>query len=268
MLVTAPPDTETFFEDGWAVFPPEAAVLDWVTHALPQARAAVAADQNAHLLQCEGTWFVGLDALPNDTAGRVADGSALSGVAVDFATSNCGGWPALHPAQLSVTYPGYPRPREGESAAGFRYRLNRDAAHVDGVIGLGSPKRRFVQEPHAFILGLPMTEASETAAPLVIWSGSHLILQRAFQAAFKGASGSLSDHDVTEVYQGARRKVFETCPRILVHAPVGSAILLHRLLLHGVGPWEDTATAGPDGRMIAYFRPEMPGGVEAWLSAR
>ena len=36
------------------------------------------------------------------------------------------------PAQVSVCYPGYPMPREEESKAAFKYRLKRDAAHVDG----------------------------------------------------------------------------------------------------------------------------------------
>nr|WP_159979454.1 hypothetical protein [Roseobacter cerasinus] len=258
---------ESFFANGWAVFPKEPAVTGWVTAALPFARAAVAAPENAHLLACGGTWFVGLDALPNDADGRLGAGPSLSGTAVDFATEHCGGWPALHRAQLSVTYPGYPKPREGESPAAFRYRQNRDAAHVDGIIGVGDPKRRFVQEPHAFVIGLPMTDASEDAAPLVVWSGSHRIMQAALQAAFAGWSGDLIEVDVTEVYQAARREAFDRCPRVAVHGPVGSAILLHRHLLHGVAPWAPQASAGPDGRMIAYFRPELAGGVPAWASA-
>ncbi len=261
-------DPATFFEQGWAIFPAEPTVTNWVRHALPHAQAAVKAPENAHLLQCERTWFVGLDALPNDPAGRIAEGPPLDGRAVAFAASECGGWPALHPAQISVTYPGYPRPRAGETEAGFRYRLDRDAAHVDGVIGVGTPKRRFVQEPHAFIFGLPMTEASPQAAPLVVWPGSHLILQAAFRAGLAGASGDLSQVDVTDIYQAARRKAFESCTRKAIHAPVGGAILLHRMLVHGVAPWQENAWAGADGRMIAYFRPQIRGGISAWLSAR
>ena len=37
----------------------------------------------------------------------------------------------------------------------------------------------------------------------------------------------------------------------------GEAVLLHRHLLHGVAPWGETATAAPEGRMIAYLRPEF-----------
>ncbi|WP_322866263.1 hypothetical protein U5922_008695 [Aquicoccus sp. G2-2] len=72
--------------------------------------------------------------------------------------------------------------------------------------------------------------------------------------------------DVTRAYKVARREVFETCRRVELVAGPGEAYVLHRLALHGVAPWSGAATG--DGRMVAYFRPEMPGGVEAWLSAR
>ncbi|WP_299830795.1 hypothetical protein [uncultured Roseobacter sp.] len=258
---------EDFFTRGWAVFPSEPAVTEWAGHAAVHAQKAVQNPENKHLLQCEDTWFVGLDALPNDAAGRVAGSAPLSGAAVDFATEHCGGWPALHRAQLSVVYPGYPRPREGESDAGFRYRRDRDAAHVDGIIGVGTPKRRFVQEPHGFVLGVPLTQADPEAAPLVVWEGSHHIMKAALQRAMQGqADGPLSEVDVTEIYQSARREAFATCPRIPLPGPVGSISLLHRMTLHGVAPWAEGAGAAPEGRMIAYFRPELAGGVAAWLT--
>lgn len=260
--------TEDFKQTGWVVFPPEPCVARWAVAALENARQALTDPALAHWHQCEGTWFVGLDALDNDAAGRVAGSEALSGRAVDYITQTCGGWPALHKAQISGLFPGYPRPRDGETAAGFRYRRDRDAAHVDGVLGVGTPKRRFVQEPHAFILGLPLTVADRGAAPLVVWEGSHLIMQAAFRAAFAAAPqtdpGML---DVTEIYQAARRHAFETCPRVVVHGPPGSAWLVHRLALHGVAPWAESATSAPEGRLVAYFRPPMPGGPKAWAEA-
>ena len=258
---------EDFFTKGWAMFPPEPAVVHWAGAALDHAKKAVQNPDNKHLLQCEGTWFVGQAALPNDAAGRVPGGDPLSGAAVDFATAQCGGWPALHRAQLSVVYPGYPRPRAGESDAGFRYRRDRDAAHVDGILGIGTPKRRFVQEPHAFVLGVPLTEADPDAAPLVVWEGSHHIMKTAMQRAMQGhARGHLSEVEVTDIYQSARREVFATCPRIPLPGPVGSVSLLHRMTLHGVAPWAEGASAAPEGRMIAYFRPEPAGCVAARLT--
>ncbi|WP_227269291.1 hypothetical protein [Roseobacter weihaiensis] len=257
-----------FLGKGWAVFAPEPAVRDWATHALVGARRALKDPDLARWYQCEETWFVGLDAMQNDACGAVAGSAPLSGAAVDFIAAHCGGWPALHKGQLSGVFPGYPRPRAGETEAGFRYRRNRDAAHVDGVLGVGTPKRRFVQEPHAFILGLPLTQAAPDAAPLVVWEGSHLVMQRAFAQAYSGLdAGHLAEVDVTDAYQAARREVFETCTRTQVHGPPGSAYVVHRLALHGVAPWSRTAEAAPEGRLIVYFRPPMPGGVRAWIDA-
>ena len=227
----------SFRARGWEVFPAEPAVADWVTHALPAARAAVRDPAHLHWLDCQGTWFIGVDALPNDAAG-----------------------------QGSVVYPGYPRPRRGESETAARYRVRRDGAHVDGLKPTGPDRRRHVDEPHAWILGLPLTEASADAAPLVVWDGSHRIMQAALRRALAGvARADWATVDITEAYQAARREVFETCPRIEIPARPGEAIALHRHCLHGVAPWRDGATAGPDGRMIAYFRPELPGGVAEWI---
>ncbi len=258
----------TFAQKGWAFFPVERAVADWVACARQAALKALQDPAQAHSYQCEGTWFVGLDALDNDPEGRVGASLPLSGRAVDFIDKQCGGWPALHRGQVSGVFEGYPRPREGESEAGFRYRLTRDAAHVDGVLGLGQPKRRFVREPHAFILGLPLSNATDDAAPLVVWEGSHRIMQSAFQRAFAAVSeADLPELDVTDAYQAARRKAFETCPRVVVHGAPGSAFVVHRLALHGVAPWAKSARAAPEGRLIAYFRPSMPGGARAWAEA-
>ena len=258
-----------FQDRGWAIFAPEPKVIAWAAYARTDALRALRSPDLAHWYQCEGTWFVGLDALDNDGAGRVGASEPLSGAVVDYVTRHCGGWPELHRAQVSGVFPGYPRPREGETDAGFRYRLNRDSAHVDGVLGRGQPKRRFVEEPHAFILGLPLTEADADAAPLVVWEGSHKIMQDAFKGAFDAAGDvPLSSLDVTDAYQAARRKVFETCRRVVVHAAPGGAMLLHRLSLHGVAPWSEGAQAASEGRLIAYFRPPMLGGPKVWVEAR
>jgi hypothetical protein len=50
-----------------------------------------------------------------------------------------------------------------------------------------------------------------------------------------------------------------------VHADVGEAYVLHPMCLHGVAPWVPTAKAPPEGRMIAYFRPEVRSTLE-WLN--
>ncbi|OSQ50715.1 hypothetical protein [Marivita geojedonensis] len=215
----------------------------------------------AQWLQCEGTWFVGVDALRSDPQGTVA-GVPLAGPAVD----RIGQRQDLHPAQLSVTYPGYPRPRAGESDVAFRYRLNRDAAHMDGLLAEGSPKRRFLRERHDWILGLPLTETSPGASPLVVWDGSHHILQ----AALTDALGHLPEADwpvtdITDIYQAARKRVFSECRRISLFSRPGEAVLLNPFLLHGVAPWQHSAIAPAAGRMVAYLRPESPEKGGIWL---
>ncbi|WP_377186758.1 hypothetical protein [Ruegeria meonggei] len=256
-----------FWQKGWIKFPYDPTLAVWVEHALPAARAAVTNPAFAQWLDCEGTWFIGVDALDNDPQGRVGHSDALTGQAMAFIDQHYGALP-LHQGQVSVIYPGYPRPRQGENESAAQYRRNRDAAHVDGLRPTGPDRRRRVDEPHAWILGIPLTDASTEAAPMVLWEGSHQILRAAFARALDGQPrDSLHQVDVTEIYQSARREVFESCKRIELPAKPGEAYLLHRHCLHGVAPWGDTATAGPDGRMIAYFRPECAGGVAEWIES-
>lgn len=256
-----------FLQNGWAQFPAEAPLRNWAAEARIAALARIADPvQRAQWLQCQGTWFVGVDTLPNDSQGRVGASAPLDCAATDAARDLYGALP-LHPGQVSVTYPSYPRPRAGESDAAFRYRLNRCAAHVDGLLPVGADRRRMLRERHAFILGLPLTATGAGAAPLVVWEGSHHIMRAAFETALGGIDPrDWGDIDVTDVYRAARREVFATCPRLTVHGPPGTAYLVHRLALHGVAPWQEGASAPPEGRMVAYFRPQF-GDVaqDAWL---
>jgi len=255
-------------DKGWALFPPEPGVADWAraAHDAALARMADPARREAGLV-CEDTWFVGLDCLPNDAAGTVA-GVPLTGEARRAADSIAGPLP-LHEGQVSVVYPGYPRPRGAETEAAFRYRQKRDAAHVDGLLPIGPERRRMLRERHAWLLGLPLTETSPGASPLVVWEGSHHLMRRAFETALRATDPCDWPHvDLTETYQAARREAFETCRRVALVAPPGAAMLVHRMTLHGVAPWEDGATAPPEGRMVAYFRPEFPDATrDDWLTA-
>lgn len=216
---------------------------------MPVAVAALATTDQP--LRCGGTWAVGLDLLPNAPDGSVA-GVAFPWDAVRLAPE------PLHRGQLSAVYPDYPRPSPDETEAAFRFRRNRDAAHLDGLLAIGAGKRRMIKEPHGWILGLPLTGCSPDAAPLVVWEGSHKIIRHALRAA-------LADHppeswgniDITAAYQAARAQVFETCRRVEVPSRPGQATLLHRLLVHGVAPWAKGASAPPEGRIIAYFRPVL-----------
>lgn len=252
-------------ERGWVKFPAEQAVRDWAAAALAVARERVQnPDEQAKWLTCEGTWFVGVDALPNDAAGDVGAGP-LGGAAFAAVKRLYGDLP-LHRGQVSVTYPGYPRPREGEGEAAFRYRLRRDAAHVDGLLAVGPDRRRMPKERHAYILGLPLTACGDGASPFTVWEGSHQVMRAAFARALADVpEADWADTDLTGIYRETRREVFETCRRVTLPAQPGEAYLVHRFALHGVAPWEEGAAAPEEGRMIAYFRPELPDGNRDWL---
>lgn len=246
---------------GWAHFPAEPASSAWAAAALSKAHAVLSSPRDDW--RAGGTWFVGVDALDNDPDGAVAR-TPLAGQAVAEVARLFGRRP-WHRAQLSVIRPGYPQPSAEETPAAFLFRLKRDAAHVDGLIAEGSDKRRFVREPHAFILGLALNATTPDASPLAVWEGSHKIMRDAFRAAFAGTDPNAMDQaDVTGPYQEARREVFRTCPRRLIHLAPGEAVLIDRHLLHGVSPWVDSAEAPPEGRIIAYFRPQCAS-VAEWL---
>ncbi len=246
---------------GWARLGPDPAILAWAGAALPVARHAV--ETSPDPWRCGETWFAGVDALPNGPRGEVG-GVALPQSLLDLLPGPTRDW---HPAQLSTLRPGYPKPWAGETDTAFGYRLNRDAAHVDGLLPIGPARRRMLREPHAFILGLPLTAADPAAAPLVVWEGSHQIVRGALRAVLAPhPAADWPQIDVTEAYHAARREVFATCRRVTLAAQPGEALLLHRLVLHGMAPWAKGAQADVIGRMNAYFRPEFVEWAD-WLSA-
>lgn len=248
---------------GWVHFPADGASLRWSEAALGAARAVLASGREAW--RCGGTWFVGVDALPNDAEGQVM-GCPLAGGAADSVRATFGAQ-VWHLAQLSVIRPGYPQPSPEESPAAYVFRRDRDAAHVDGLIAEGPAKRRFIREPHAFILGIALNEAAAEASPLVVWEGSQTIVGPALRAALVDHDPADGDKvDITDTYQAARREAFARCPRRTLPLRRGEAVLLHRHLLHGVSPWREGSVAAPEGRAIAYFRPQFAN-VSDWARA-
>ena len=244
--------------DGFRVFDHDPRVAAWAQAALVEARK-VAADpvmQGADNLRHGQTWFVGVDALPN-----AADGS-IGGVPLAGPWQDCVPALPLHAAQLSIIYAGYPKQDRGESDANHRYRQNRCAAHVDGLLPIGLTRRRFAQEFHSYILSLPLNDVHH--APTVVWRGS----QRIMQAALRRAIGSANPAqvDITDAYQAARKQVFDTCERVSLELRVGQTALLHPFVLHGTQAWGDAIDTVGEGRMIAFFRPECAGGASEWLA--
>ena len=241
-------------DPGWSRIGPDPAILAWAKAAYAAALTTLAATTEAW--RCGGTWFVGVDALPNAPDGAI-NGTSFPWHALPLAPE------PLHRAQLSVIRPGYPRPSSEETPAAFAFRRDRDAAHLDGLLPIGPDRRRMVKEPHAWILGLPLNQT--TASPLTVWEGSHRILRAALaQALTPHPPATWGDIDLTDAYRSARREVFATCRRIELTARPGQATLLHRLTLHGVAAWKPDDQAPPEGRMIAYFRPQLST-VETWL---
>jgi hypothetical protein len=256
-----------FFDTGWAHFKGDPALQKWLVAATQPALATRHdPDQIKDWLRGEGTWFVGVNALGNDATGAINGSGPLAGQAIEFARETLQfGARALDRAQVSICYPGFPKRMKGESDTALAFRINRDGAHVDGLHPSGPDRRRHVEEFAAFLLGLPVTETSGYAAPLVVWEGSHIIMRDQFRAALgQHAPEDWPQIDLTEIYHKARRIAFETCPRRVVHARPGEAYILHRFALHGVAPWAEGASAPPEGRAILYFRPETD--REAWLN--
>lgn len=256
---------DTFFQRGWVAFDTDAAIADWVARVRPVADRLLADPAHrAAWLRCGGTWFAGVNILPNTPDGSVdeAGAPALDGSPIRFAADVLGlsGF-AWDKAQVSVCLPGYPQPWAGESEAAFRFRRNRDAAHVDGLLR-DAERRRSLGEVHGFILGLPLNAADPGAAPMVVYEGSHEIMRAALRDRFAGiAPQDWAAEDITDAYTAARRHCFDVCPRVPVHVLPGQAYIVHRLALHGVAPW----TAGTDARIIAYFRPDpFPGALPDW----
>jgi len=255
-----------FLRHGWLKLPHDPTLAHWLDRATPAAMQAVQDPQHADWLRCGGTWFAGVNILPNDHTGEVNSSGPLQGKAIDFLRKMALPTTTWDAAQVSVIYPGYPRQMPQEPDAAFRFRRDRDAAHVDGLLPIGPDKRRHLREAHAFILGLPLTRTA--ASPLVLWQGSHDIMrQKLGDQLHQHPAEHWPEIDLTEAYHAARRHCFKTCERRELQAEPGESYVLHRLALHGVAPWDEHKSAPAEGRAIAYFRPELTSKITDWIDA-
>lgn len=256
----------SFHSDGFAIYDFDEAIASWADAAKLLGEAALQ-DQNLldRWLYCEGTWFVGVDALDTGPEGQ-AGTTPLNGQVIRDLADYLNVEHPLHKGQLSVVYPGYPKPREGESEAAFRYRKVRDAAHVDGLHATGENRRRHLHEHHAYLLGIPLTKVDKGAAPLVVWKESHRIVQKwLVQKLGHFAPSDWQSVDLTEDYLNIRKAIFEKCKRVELLLEPGQALVMHRHMLHGIAPWSEDIDAPKEKRMIAYFRPEVSGDLSIWL---
>lgn len=230
----------------------------WLSSTEQHAERLIEAEENARWLRAGGTWYAGVNLLNNDPTGACPGGPPIPDSVNTFVNQHANalfsGWDR---GQLSVVYPGYPRRDPGESVASFSFRLQRDAAHVDGLHAVGATRRRHAIEQHAFVLGIPWTDAPEGGSALVVWEHSHEIMRERLGAILEHLDvDAWPAADLTERYRAARREVFEHCTRIEVSAPRGGAYLVHRLAVHGISPWRAPATPGAR-RAVCYFRPEL-----------
>ena len=264
--------TTLFPESGWVKFDHDSKLASWQQLALPAAIESVTSEHNKQWHRQQGTWFVGVNALPNDAQGRIAGSKALSGAAVNFLrryvqsafgildlTSTGIEWDR---AQVSVCYPDYPKKSPEESDTAHLFRLQHDAAHVDGLLRARGSKARYLREHHAFILGIPLSKYSANAAPFVVWENSHTIIQQRLRERFSEVPvQDWHNEDISQAYIQARREVFTVCDRKEIYAQPGESFAVHRLAVHGMAPWAKHASSDSSGRMIAYFRPQI---IDAW----
>ena len=136
--VFPPMDRSLFFANSWCKFLFDPGLANWVRHILPTARQSRFENAHQQWLRCGETWFVGVNVLPNDTDGGIEGGPSLTGMAVDFLRDQLKVTPLeWEAAQVSIVYPGYPKSMTGESDAAFRFRRDKYAAHIDGILPEG-----------------------------------------------------------------------------------------------------------------------------------
>ncbi len=264
-----PDHLREYHQRGWTGFGYDPVMQAWARACMPLARCLMHNPDHDHWWRCARTWFAGVNILPNAADGSVMASAvpALAGEAVSFIRQSLGYTDvSFDAAQISVVTHGYPKQGEEETDAAYRYRLNRFAAHVDGLERIMPGRRRRLSETHGFLLGIPLADATAEQGAFVVWEGSHEVMRAAFRECFSGIPPqNWRDQDITEVYTQARSRVFDSCDFVRIAPGLGHSYVMHPLTVHGVAPWQ-----GPEAapRAVAYFRPDtFEGDPQKWLDS-
>jgi len=245
---------------GWGQLPVSTELEAWQNYTLPFALQRMQAPDLQQWWRYQNTWFVGVNALPNDTNGALDTGPSLPTDLLKQLTDYVACTElALDQAQISACMPGYPKACADEPAASFAFRTQYYAAHLDGLRPLGPERRRHLTEQHSLILGIPLSNHLPEAGPVMVWPGSHKLIQAWLQAEFANVpEPQWLEKDLTHGYQSVRRHILETIQPEPIYTPPGGAYIIHRHAIHGQGLWpENIANVGNNGRIIAYFRPHL-----------
>jgi hypothetical protein len=243
---------------GWVQLPVSTELEAWQNHALPLALQCMQARDLQHWWRYQKTWFVGVNALSNDSTGALDTGPSLpTGLLKQLTDYVACTRLDLDQAQVSACMPGYPKASPNEPTTSFAFRNTYFAAHMDGLHTLGLQRRRHLIEQHSFILGIPLSKHLPEAGPVMVWPGSHKLVQAWLQSELGHLPAEQwQDVDLTASYQTMRQQVLASMQPVPIHAPLGGAYLIHRHAIHGQGHWpENIANVGDNGRIIAYFRP-------------
>jgi hypothetical protein len=253
--------SQHFNTKGWTIVPYDHALRKWAKSVQPVAENLIRdSELSERWLRCDGTWFAGVNVLPNDKRGAIEahDVPPLPQTEFcDILSSFLGiGDISWDFGQVSACYPGYPRISADETIASFNFRKNRDNAHVDGLLKDEKTGARYPGEFHAFVVGIPLDTYPQGSSPMVVWDGSHRIIQKYMQDTLAEIPmKDWSEIDITQGYQQKRKECFEQLPRTEISVPQGSAYILHHMALHGIAPW--VAPEGAPPRIIVYFRPDL-----------
>ena len=243
-------DTRSFFERGWVRFPFDPEIATWVGAARAPAVQTLDDPELRRLwLRCGGTWFAGVNALPNTADGALPEHAVppLGGRAIEFIARHLGlvrirmgqGAGLDLFSRLSATLRRGKRGRIWFSIAPRRCACRRVAPVRSG------PPKNTQRNPWVH----PWPSADRCTRQRCADGGLRRLATKSCAGRFQNAwrvsrRGTGRRKMWTEAYVSARRQCFERCPRVTIPARLGEVYLVHRLCLHGVAPWPVGAADG------------------------